>query len=286
VRGVVVLSPSRYSLYTTCITGLLLRRGIQVRAVYVRRLLNLNRLLSEFSRDGFRLFRKIWKKALLRERAYKAEGFDTIVDLMRRENIAPRKVSDFRKQYGIPVVYCRTLNDEIVVEGLKRIRPDVVVFTGGGLIRKDVLMNSGAGVLNCHMGVLPDYRGMDVIEWAILEGRINHVGITIHFMDEGIDTGDIVRSRTIAVQDCESIQQLRDRFEPIMCLEMVEACTSFFQGNLERAPQRLGDGKQYFTMHPRLTRLAEMRLKGFLGRSPASGKAAWGWAGEDRPFGP
>jgi folate-dependent phosphoribosylglycinamide formyltransferase PurN len=261
MSAVVVFSPSRFSLYTICVTELLKRNNIQVKAIFVRRLFNPDRFFSELSRDGSRLLKKIWKKLVLRENAYRTNDYETIADFMRKENIGFKSVDDFKDKYGIPIVYCNDLNDSIVVEGIKKAKPDLVVFTGGGLIRQDILENSGAGILNCHMGVLPHYRGMDVIEWPILENNPQEIGMTVHFMDKGVDTGDILRVRKVEIASNESIKQIRERFEPIMCREMVAACLDYLEGKLQRIPQKQKDGRQYFVMHPRLIELAESKLK-------------------------
>ena len=259
-KQVVILSPSRYSLYTICVTELLRRQDIQIASIFVRRLFNPSRFISEFGRDGSRLVRKIWKKLVLRDKAYGSRDYETMVTFMERESISYRKVDDFKDRVGIPVIYCKDLNDPVVVESLKEIRPELVVFTGGGLVREDVLKSSGAGVLNCHSGVLPTYRGMDVVEWPILEGNMDQVGMTVHFMDKGIDTGGILRVRKVNVGPQETIAQLRERMEPIMCQEIVLACLDHLDGRLERQVQKLEDGKQYFVMHPRLVEISESKL--------------------------
>ncbi len=257
----VVFSPSRFSLYTIGATEMLLRRDVRVSAIVVRRLISPSRFITEFRRDGSRLLRKIWKKLVLGKRAYTSKEYETIADLLQTEKIHQKTVDEFQRRYNIPVIYCNSLNDPIVVEKLKETKPDLVVFTGGGLIRKDVLENSGAGILNCHMGVLPRYRGMDVVEWPILEDKPCQVGMTVHFMDQGVDTGDILRVTTIAPEPDEDIKRLRDRFEPIMCREIVATCVDYLAGNLERTPQSLEEGRQFFIMHRRLIQITERKLK-------------------------
>ncbi|MEO0248567.1 MAG: formyltransferase family protein [candidate division WOR-3 bacterium] len=261
MRNVVVFSPSRFSLYTIAVAEMLLRQGVDVKAIFVRRLLNPARFLGEFQRDGRRLMRKVWRKLLLREKAYPIAKEETIVHFLKKEGILLRDVEEFRKRYGIPIVYCSDLNDPSVVATLQTIKPALGVFTGGGLIREAVLAHCGMGILNCHSGMLPRYRGMDVIEWAILEGRFQEVGMTVHFMDRGVDTGDLLRLRRVDLRPGEDIRRLRDRFEPLMCQEIVAACLDVLAGRAQRTPQRLEDGKQYFVMHPQLIRLAEARLK-------------------------
>jgi methionyl-tRNA formyltransferase len=261
MKDVVIFSPSRLSLYTICVTELLRRNGFNIKAIVVRKLFNPNRFLFEIKRDGFRLIQKIWKKIFLRKRAYTYSNYETIKDLMKIENIHFSKVDDFQKNFKIPVLYCKNLNDARVIDTLKQSEPDIVVFTGGGLLRNNVLKNSGDGVLNCHSGVLPHYRGMDVIEWAIFEEHFDRIGITVHFMDNGIDTGDIIQIEKINIEQCENITHLRNKFEPMMCRLMVNACIDYFEGKRKRIKQNLCDGKQFFMMHPRLKKIAENKMK-------------------------
>jgi hypothetical protein len=259
---IVIFSPSQYSLYTICVTELLRRKGIEIKAIVVLRLLNFTRFRKEFKRDGERLLKKIWKKAVLREKAYSPADYETMLDLLGNERITVRNVKEFKKKFSIPVVFCNDLNAPVVLDVLNETKPDLVVFTGGGLIRKPVLQSSGHGILNCHMGVLPRYRGMDVIEWAILEEQFDQIGLTVHFMDQGVDTGDILRIVKIPLRSSEeTIARLRERFEPIMCRTMVETAVDFLNGTIRRRPQKAEDGKQYFIMHPLLKRIAEQKIR-------------------------
>ena len=263
MKKVIVFSPNRYSLYTTTVTSMLIQQGIQVSAIFVRKLINPSRALQEFQRDGTRLLKKIWKKLFLRQAAYHPGNFETILDLRRNNNITYSKVDDFQTNHSIPVFFCSTLNDPVVVDGLCQFKPDLVMFTGGGLIRQEVLDNSGHGVLNCHMGLLPHYRGMDVVEWPILESNFDQVGISVHFMDKGVDTGDILHIRHIQLQSDETIAELRIRMEPIMCQAFVDTCVDFLNGKVKRQPQSIQSGKQYFKMHPRLQELSDGSLIAF-----------------------
>ncbi|MCS7010884.1 MAG: formyltransferase family protein [Anaerolineales bacterium] len=252
----VVFSPSRYSLYTLCVVELLRRKGVRVSGIFVRRLVNPGRFIQEFRRDGKRLLRKIWRKLILRRQVDRSVKYETLQTLARRESIVQRSVDDFADM-GIPVFYCDDLNEPSVLAKLDELRPRLAVFTGGGLLRSELLKRCGEGVLNCHAGILPRYRGMDVIEWAILEGNLDQVGCTVHFMDEGVDTGDIVRLCPIPLHPGDELHRLRERFEPIMCREMVSACWDVLNGTAQRVPQRAEEGRQYFIMHPALIRLVE-----------------------------
>ncbi len=258
---IVLFSPSRYSLYSIVVTELLLRNQVQVEAIVVRKMTNWRRFTSEYRRDGNLLWRKIWKKLVLRKSAYRKRPFETIVDLMATEGITQRKLDDFQSTHNIPVVFTPDLNAPGVIQLLRATEPHLVVFTGGGLIRAEVLQLAGAGVLNCHSGLLPDYRGMDVIEWPILEGRYDHLGLTVHFMDQGVDTGDLLRVQVVELKPGDRVDTIRDRFEPMMCRLLVNTCVDFLAGRIHPVPQRLSDGKQYYRMHPRLLQIVEKRLE-------------------------
>ena len=149
---------------------------------------------------------------------------------------------------------------------LKAAQPDIIAFTGGGLIRKNILELSPRGVLNCHAGLLPRYRGMDVVEWAVLEaeGQSPQTGITLHLMDRGVDTGPIVRSLPMSPQEGENLQNLRARYLPAMVQLMLEGLDGLRTGRFEPIPQSPTDGRQYFVMHPRLRRSADNQVRSMM----------------------
>lgn len=260
MKNIVVLSASRYSLYSIAVVELLRRQGIEVSAIFVKKLFNLHRFKSEFSRDGRRLLDRIWNKLLFRKVPQKSKSGPNLLDMLAEQHISIDTLDDFSRLYNIPVIYCSDFNTANVVNRIKFISPQLVVFTGGGILRTPILEASGAGVVNCHRGILPHYRGMDVIPWPILEDRPHLIGLSVHFMNEGIDTGDILRIRYIPLQPGETIEQLRERFEPIMCNEIVSTCIDYLNSNCPRQPQLPGAGRQYFILHPRLRKIIDEKL--------------------------
>src|SRR6185312_824748 len=91
---------------------------------------------------------------------------------------------------GIPVVHLGPLSHPDAITAVRNLAPDLLVHAGAGILRRELLAIPRLGTLNAHMGILPRYRGMNVAEWACLEG--NPVGCTVHLVNAGIDTGDIV----------------------------------------------------------------------------------------------
>ena len=135
-------------------------------------------------------------------------------------------------------------------------------YTGGGILRNPLLEASGRGVFNAHMGILPRYRGTDVVEWPLVEERTEDIGlgVTVHFMATGLDTGPIANFQAVRVETGDSMERLRKRFEPAMLRGVMQALRDLRDDRLELEPQRIEDGRQYFVMHPRFYAIARRKL--------------------------
>ena len=256
---VVIFCPNPSSLYTTTVAELLKKEGVEVQGIVVRKF-TAARFFQEFRRDGRRLIKKIWKKLILKEAGYSNLNYENIVTFRKKEKIISKSIYDLQKAQGLDIVKCNTLNDKNVIDYLKQSKPDCIVFTGGGLIRNEVLENAGKGVINCHIGVLPEYRGMDVVEWPVLVDDNNNIGMTVHFMDKGVDTGDIIRVKKVSSKTSSNLTDLRQSIEPIMCQQIVEGTVDILKGNTKLQSQKEEDGRQYFIMHEKLIEIANHKL--------------------------
>jgi methionyl-tRNA formyltransferase len=255
--SIILFCPNPYSLYTNSICELLKREGYNISFIFVRRF-TFERFLLEFQRDGKRIFRKIWNKLVLKNKAYDFDSYN-IVKFRNENNLTISHVKFFENS-GTKVIYCNNLNDLIVLQNLKKLSEKLIVFTGGGIIRKNILDNAGHGILNCHMGVLPKYKGMDLPEWCLLENNSKDLGITVHFMDSGIDTGNLLRVVPIELLENDNIKKIRSRFEPIMVSTMVNTIKDYLAGDITPYPQPKDNGKQYFIVHKRLYNLVNKKI--------------------------
>ncbi|MEQ8762470.1 MAG: formyl transferase [Planctomycetota bacterium] len=148
---------------------------------------------------------------------------------------------------GVPCPEVENHNSPESVETLKELAPSVIVLGGTRILRAPILSVPEVGALNAHAGILPAYRGMNVIEWAIRQG--DPVGITVHFVDTGVDTGDIVRIVEVPLEPGDTIQIVRDRAHLIQAESLAAVMKQIERGEpLERRPQSKGEGKQYYRM--------------------------------------
>jgi len=256
-KSVVVFCPNQYSLYTCSICELLLKKGYSIELIIVKRL-TVKRFIEEYKRDGKKLLTKIWNKLIYRNNTSKNFS-ENIQSFRQKNNLNVKNVKGFTKN-GSKILFCNSLNDIIVETALSQIHDKFVVFTGGGIIRKNILDVSGDGVLNCHMGILPKFRGMDIPSWCILEDKINQLGITIHFMDPVIDTGSILRTIPIKLNGVENIKSLYDKFEKNMVEYMVDTIEKYVLGYIIPTQQSKNYKRQYFILHNRLVKLTKIKL--------------------------
>jgi methionyl-tRNA formyltransferase len=88
-------------------------------------------------------------------------------------------------------------NSQEVIDRLKEINPDVVVVNGTRIISKKVLQAVDIPFINTHTGITPRYRGVHGGYWALVQRDAEHCGVTVHLVDPGIDTGDILYQKVI-----------------------------------------------------------------------------------------
>lgn len=168
---------------------------------------------------------------------------------LKNESGAFRSMHEVAAFYGFPVSTCHTQNSPDSLARLKAWSPDVIIFAGGNILRQPLLDVPRLGVLNVHLGLLPKIRGMSSPEWSLLKNV--PVGITIHYMDAGIDTGPILERYEFreAVQ-CESLSDLRDRLIAFGVEKIAEVITALDQGTISAKPQSdLDRDNQFFVMH-------------------------------------
>jgi folate-dependent phosphoribosylglycinamide formyltransferase PurN len=140
-----------------------------------------------------------------------------------------------------------SVNDPAAVEALRERDPRVVVVAGTRIVSRAVLEAVPATFLNMHVGITPRYRGVHGGYWALASGDPEHCGVTVHVIDPGVDTGDIVAQARIEPTE-------RDNFATYPYLQLVaglpllvEGVRAALAGRLEQVPA-IGPSRQWY--HP------------------------------------
>jgi methionyl-tRNA formyltransferase len=146
---------------------------------------------------------------------------------------------------GVPVLRPASVNSEQSVAALAALEPDLVLSVAyDQILRAPVLSLAPLGCLNVHAGKLPRYRGRNVVNWAIINGE-TEIGLTVHHMDEGIDTGDIVLQRTLPIGWTDDYATVLARVVDAVPALAAEAVAGVVAGSAERRPQDAAQGTYF-----------------------------------------
>ena len=108
---------------------------------------------------------------------------------------------------AIPEGITRTvnsINNEETISILRKYKTDAVVVNGTRIISKKVLSSVNTPFINTHMGITPRYRGVHGGYWALAKGDRENCGVTIHLVDQGIDTGGVLYQETISIEKIDN----------------------------------------------------------------------------------
>lgn len=107
-----------------------------------------------------------------------------------------------------PSLTVQNINDQSSIDFLKHHDPDVIAVCGTTVIKPQVFTLSRKGTINIHCGIIPEYRSADPLFWALYNNDQEKVGVTIHYVDEGIDTGPIIYQEPVPVTRNDTLATL------------------------------------------------------------------------------
>ncbi len=152
-------------------------------------------------------------------------------------------------RHNLPVWTVDTLNHVDVLTFLTDLNPDLIcVVCFPYLFPKALLVLPPQGCLNIHPSLLPAYRGPDPLYW-ILQHGLDRTGVTLHFLDESLDTGDIVFQTAFDLPKGISEMALSDRCAIEGAALLAEAIRHLKNGSLPRQPQAT-KGASYYPSRP------------------------------------
>ncbi len=141
----------------------------------------------------------------------------TIAFAAVRASRPDQKLVELAKRHGVPVLCPASVNSAESLAEIGRFAADLhVSMSYDQILRKDILGLPPRGTLNCHAGALPFYRGRNPLTWAIINGE-KEFGVTVHWVDLGIDTGDIVRQVKVPIGP-------NDTYAGCLDLGMIDVC--------------------------------------------------------------
>jgi methionyl-tRNA formyltransferase len=144
--------------------------------------------------------------------------------------IVSPSILSFALSKNIPAWKIKSPNDAEFIKRLSDLKPEIIINQSQCILKKELLQIPVIGVLNRHNSLLPSNRGRLSPFWVLYK-KEKETGVSIHFVDEGIDTGDIIVQKKITVQENESFSSLVKRNYELAIMAMLEALDELDTGN-------------------------------------------------------
>ena len=220
-------------------------------------------LAGEFSIEAVIREAKVSRQAFLKRRL-KRLGWRTVLgQIVFAKCIVPllrqgtsRRRADIFRQYGLDetpipverVIDVPSINDVETIAVLQKLSPKVIVVNGTRILEEKLLNATDATFLNTHAGITPLYRGVHGGYWAMASGDPGHFGVTVHKIDKGIDTGDIVAQALIQPSKADNFSTYPFLQIAIAISMLKQAVHDALDAKLETMPPP--DGRSKLWSHP------------------------------------
>lgn len=173
------------------------------------------------------------------------EAGQSVAGVVLRARPTDEDLADTARRLGLPVFQPPRCNSPEFVDQVVKLAPDLNLSVSyDQIIRPPLLTVAPRGFLNVHAGKLPFYRGRSVINWAILNGE-TEIGLTVHFMDEGIDTGDILLQRTAPISWTDAYGDVLARVTAAIPALVADAVRLVESGDFTRRHQSHLEGSYF-----------------------------------------
>lgn len=150
-------------------------------------------------------------------------------------------VKEAALEAGIPVYQPVKVRDEKFVAMMAEWKPDAIIVAAfGQLLPKSILDMPKYGCINVHASLLPKYRGAAPIQWAVIDGE-KETGITAMLMNEGLDTGDMLKKVVVPIDEKETGESLHDKLCVLGGPLMLDVLDELEAGTAVRTPQKDAD---------------------------------------------
>lgn len=155
----------------------------------------------------------------------------------RKRVLTPTPVKAEAEKHGLPVLQPERLRSPESVEALSSLQPELIVTAAyGQILPKSVLDLPQLGCINIHASLLPKYRGGAPIHYAVMNGE-PVTGVTIMYMAEGLDTGDMISKIEVPIEDQDTTGTMFDKLSMAGARLLKETLPDLLSGQVQAVPQ-------------------------------------------------
>lgn len=182
---------------------------------------------------------------------YTIAGVITAVDKPagRGRKLNQSAVKKYALSQNLPVLQPKNLKNEEFQTTLQSLNANLQIVVAFRMLPKSVWAMPKYGTFNLHASLLPEYRGAAPINWAIMNGE-SKTGVTTFFIDDKIDTGEIILQRETFIQDDEIVGELHDRLMYLGAELVKETVDLIANGNVKTTKQPELEEKSAYKLFP------------------------------------
>ena len=141
------------------------------------------------------------------------------------------------KNINVDFFVHKNINEQSVILSLKSYEADIFVsMSFDQIMRQELYTLPKHHTINCHAGKLPYYRGRNVLNWALINDE-KEFGVTVHYIDDGIDTGDIILQKIIPINDNDTYATLLDKAYVTCPDVLMQSLRLIMNSSVDRKPQ-------------------------------------------------
>lgn len=172
------------------------------------------------------------------------DGWDIAGLVVRLKPTDPTLIS-LAKKVGLMIYQPERVNETSFLSTINSLKPDLNISVSyDQILYRLIRESSKLGFVNFHAGKLPFYRGRNVVNWAIINGE-TEIGLTAHYVDNGIDTGDIILQHSIPINWEDQYDQVLERLALAFPGLVLETVRLIADGKAPRIPQAHMPGTYY-----------------------------------------
>lgn len=148
-------------------------------------------------------------------------------------------VKEYALAHNLPLLQPEKLKNEEFLDALRALHADLQIVVAFRMLPEVVWAMPPLGTFNLHGSLLPQYRGAAPINWAIINGE-QETGVTTFFLQQEIDTGDLILQKRTPITDDDNAGTIHDRLMSIGAAAVVETVDCIIAGNAPKTPQPQG----------------------------------------------
>ena len=165
-----------------------------------------------------------------------------------QETVLGNKWNALYLDEGLPRMFIKRgeANTKPVLDWVRGLKPDLIVSHGPERLGREFIKTAAHGGVNVHWGLSPTYRGMDTSKWPLIHKQPEWIGLTIHKLDEGLDSGPILYQARPKLIKGYTARMIEYSLTMLACKIVPQAADEVISGQIKPVRQDTSKGTQYW----------------------------------------